>query len=38
MEEMIRREKFVSENQREKPTFWKAWEDKNKFQMDQRNN
>jgi hypothetical protein len=36
MEEMIRREKCLYEQQREKPTFWKAWEDKKKFKMDQR--
>jgi hypothetical protein len=31
MEETIRREKFLYEQQREKPTFWKAWEDKKKL-------
>jgi hypothetical protein len=36
MEETIRREKCLYEQQREKPTFRKAWEDKIKFQMDQR--
>jgi hypothetical protein len=36
MEETIRREKCLYEQQREKPTFRKAWEDKKKFQMDQR--
>jgi hypothetical protein len=36
MEETIRREKCLYEQQREKPTFWKAWEDKKKFNMDQR--
>jgi hypothetical protein len=36
MEETIRREKFLYEQQREKPTFQKAWEDKKKFNMDQR--
>jgi hypothetical protein len=35
MEEMIRRGKFLYEQQREKPTFRKAWENKNKFNMDQ---
>jgi hypothetical protein len=28
--------KCLYEQQREKPTFWKAWEDKKKFKMDQR--
>jgi hypothetical protein len=36
MEETIRRTKFLYEQQREKPTFQKAWEDNKKFQMDQR--
>jgi hypothetical protein len=36
MEEMIRREKCLYEQEREKPTFWMAWEDKKKIQMDQR--
>jgi hypothetical protein len=36
MEETIKREKFLYEKQREKPTFQKAWEDKKKFKMDQR--
>jgi hypothetical protein len=36
MEEMIRREKCLYEQQREKPNFEKAWDDKKKFQMDQR--
>jgi hypothetical protein len=36
MEETTRREKFLYEQQIEKPTFWKAWEDKKKFKMDQR--
>jgi hypothetical protein len=36
MEETIRREKCLYEKQGEKPTFRKAWEDKKKFQMDQR--
>jgi hypothetical protein len=34
MEEIIRRVKCLYEQQREKLTFWKAWEDKKKFQMD----
>jgi hypothetical protein len=33
---LIRREKCLYEQQREKPTFQKAWEDKKKFKMDQR--
>jgi hypothetical protein len=37
MEETIRRAKWLYEQQREKPTFRKAWEDKMKFKMDQRN-
>jgi len=36
MKETIRREKLLYEQKREKPTFWKAWEDKKKFNMDQR--
>jgi hypothetical protein len=36
MEETIRRKKCLYEQQREKPTFRKAWEDKKKFKMDQR--
>jgi hypothetical protein len=36
LKETIRREKFLYEQQREKPTFQKAWEDKKKFNMDQR--
>jgi hypothetical protein len=36
MEETISREKWLYEQQREKPTFWKAWEDKKKFKIDQR--
>ena len=31
LEETIRREKLLYEQQREKPTFWKAWEDKKKY-------
>jgi hypothetical protein len=37
MEETIGREKCLYEQQREEPTFQKAWEDKKKFQTDQRN-
>jgi hypothetical protein len=36
MEETIRRVKCLYEKKGEKPTFQKAWEDKNKFNMDQR--
>jgi hypothetical protein len=36
MEETIRREKCLYEQQREKHVFWKPWEDKKKFKMDQR--
>jgi hypothetical protein len=36
MEETIRREKCLYEQQRENLTFRKAWEDKKKFKMDQR--
>jgi hypothetical protein len=36
MEETIRREKFLYEQQREKPTFWKAWDDQRKFKKEQR--
>jgi hypothetical protein len=36
MEEMTRRAKCLYEQQREKPTFRKDWEDKKKFKMDQR--
>jgi hypothetical protein len=36
IEETIRREKCLYEQQIEKPTFWKAWKDKKKFHMDQR--
>jgi hypothetical protein len=31
MEETIRRDKFLYEKKREKPTFWKAWDDQKKF-------
>jgi hypothetical protein len=36
MEETIRREKFLYEKQREKPTFQKAWDDQKKFKKEQR--
>jgi hypothetical protein len=36
MEETIRRAKCLYEQQREKPTFQKAWEDKKKFKKEQR--
>jgi hypothetical protein len=36
MEETIRREKCLYEQQRENPTFRKAWDDKKKFKKDQR--
>jgi hypothetical protein len=36
MEETIRRAKFLYEQQREKPTFRKAWEDQKKFKKEQR--
>jgi hypothetical protein len=37
MEETKRRSKFLYEQQREKPTFWKAWDDqKKKFKKEQR--
>jgi hypothetical protein len=36
MEETIRRAKCLYEQQREKPTFHKAWEDKKKFKKEQR--
>jgi hypothetical protein len=36
MEETIRREKFLYEQQRERPTFWKAWDDQKKFRKEQR--
>jgi hypothetical protein len=35
MEETIRREKCLYEQQREKPTFRKAWEDQKKFKKEQ---
>jgi hypothetical protein len=36
MEETIRREKLLYEQQREKPTFQKAWDDQKKFKKEQR--
>jgi hypothetical protein len=36
MEETIRREKFLYEQQREKPTFRKAWDDQKRFKKEQR--
>jgi hypothetical protein len=36
MEETIRREKFLYEQQREKPTFQKAWDDHKRFKKEQR--
>ena len=36
MEETIRREKFLYEQQREKPTFQKTWDDQKKFKREQR--
>jgi hypothetical protein len=36
MEEIIRREKCLFEQQREKPTFQKAWDDQKKFKKEQR--
>jgi hypothetical protein len=36
MEETIRREKCLHEQQREKPTFRKAWDDQKKFKKEQR--
>jgi hypothetical protein len=34
MEETIRRDKCLYENQREKPTFEKAWDDQRKFKKE----
>jgi hypothetical protein len=34
MEETIRREKFLYEQQRENPTFQKAWDDQRKFKKE----
>jgi hypothetical protein len=36
MEETIRREKCLYDQQKENPTFQKSWEDKNKFKREQR--
>jgi hypothetical protein len=36
LEEAIRREKHIYEQSRGRPTFQKAWDDKNKGNMDQR--
>ena len=36
LEETIRHSKFLYEQQRERPTFQKAWEDKMKSKVDQR--
>ena len=36
MEETIRREKCLYEQQREWPTFWKAWDDQKKFRKEKR--
>jgi hypothetical protein len=36
MEETIRREKFLYEQQRKNPTFWKAWDDQKRFKKEQR--
>jgi hypothetical protein len=36
MEETIRREKCLYEQQRERPTFRKAWDDQKKFRKEQR--
>jgi hypothetical protein len=36
MEEMIRRVKFLFEQEREKPNFRKAWDDQKKFKKEQR--
>jgi hypothetical protein len=36
MEETLRREKCLYDQQKEKPTFQKAWEDKKKFKREQR--
>jgi hypothetical protein len=36
MEETIRREKFLYEQQREKPTFQKAWDNQKRFKKEQR--
>jgi hypothetical protein len=36
MEEKIRREKFLYEQQRENPTFRKSWDDQRKFMKEQK--
>jgi thymidylate synthase len=36
LEETIRRDKCLSDQQKARPVFQKAWEDKKKFNMDQR--
>jgi hypothetical protein len=36
LEETIRRDKFLYDQQRERPTFQKAWEDKKKIKMEKR--
>jgi hypothetical protein len=36
MEENIRREKCLCEQQREKPTFWNAWDEQKKFKKEKR--
>jgi hypothetical protein len=36
MEETIRRAKCLYEQQRENPTFWKAWHDQKRFKKEQR--
>ena len=36
LEETIRQAKFLYDQQKARPGFKKAWEDKNKFNMDQR--
>jgi hypothetical protein len=34
MEETLRREKFLYDQQKEKPTFQKSWEDKKKLKRE----
>jgi hypothetical protein len=36
MEETIIWEKLLYEQRRERPTFWKAWDDQKKFKKEQR--
>jgi hypothetical protein len=36
LEDTIRRDKFLYDQQKSRTTFQKSWEDKNKFKMDQR--